>query len=238
MNELNGVWSTSDIWGALKVRLGINRGNYRVEPGLYGMNNPGRVSPVFVTANYKLTVDILRRELVGLDCHILVLDTGGINVWCAAGKGTFGTAELVRRIEMTGLASRLDHRVLILPQLGAPGVSARDVRKETGFRVIFGPVEARDIPEFLAGGMKKTARMRTKSFSWRDRLVLTPLELIQSWKILLPFALLVLIMNGFCSGWNQLNFSLLVPLLLGAITGGFLTPLLLPLPPIRVLSKR
>ena len=174
---MNGVWSVSDKWGALKVRLGINRGNYKVEPGLYGMNNPGRESPVFVTANYKLTVDVLRRELGGLDCHILVLDTRGINVWFAAGKGTFGTAELIRRIEMTGLASRLDHRVLILPQLGAPGVSARDVKKDSGFRVIHGPVEARDIAAFLAADRKKTARMRTKSFSWRDRLVLTPLLL-------------------------------------------------------------
>jgi acetyl-CoA decarbonylase/synthase complex subunit gamma len=33
-----------------------------------------------------------------------VLDTQGINVWCAAGKGTFGTDELVHRIEETGLS--------------------------------------------------------------------------------------------------------------------------------------
>ena len=51
-----------------------------------------------VTANYKLSFDALRSQLADLDAWILVLETNGINVWCAAGKGTFGTDELVHRI--------------------------------------------------------------------------------------------------------------------------------------------
>ena len=58
---------------------------------------PDADSPVLVTANYKMTVDLLRRELAGLNAWLLVLDTRGINVWCAAGKGTFGTGEVIRR---------------------------------------------------------------------------------------------------------------------------------------------
>jgi len=34
----------------------------------------------------------------GRNLWILILDTKGVNVWCAAGKGTFGTEELVFRI--------------------------------------------------------------------------------------------------------------------------------------------
>jgi CO dehydrogenase/acetyl-CoA synthase gamma subunit (corrinoid Fe-S protein) len=69
-----------------------------------------------------------------------VLDTQGINVWCAAGKGTFGTDELVHRIEATQLHDVVRHRVLILPQLGAPGVAAHDVKKRSGFTIEYGPV--------------------------------------------------------------------------------------------------
>ena len=107
----------SDRLGAYKVRWGFGRTKYRVTPGLYAVGNPDSVSPVFVTANFKLTFDKLRKELSGIDGWILVLDTRGINVWCAAGKGTFGTEELVRRIEAVELHKVVTRKRLILPQL-------------------------------------------------------------------------------------------------------------------------
>ncbi len=73
------------------ARWGVNRGGHRVEPGLYRLGSPGPDSPVFASANYTLSFDALRAALGGVDAYILVLDTKGINVWCAAGKGTFGT---------------------------------------------------------------------------------------------------------------------------------------------------
>jgi len=73
-------------WG---VRWDIGRGNYRVESGLYAVGDPQSESPLLVTANYKLSFDRLRTELGGLDAWIVVLDTKGVNVWCAAGKGSF-----------------------------------------------------------------------------------------------------------------------------------------------------
>lgn len=87
-----------DNFDNLKVRWGINRNNYTVSPGLYAVGSPDQASPVIVTANYKLTIDVVRRELAGQNLWVLVLDTKGINVWCAAGKGTFGTGELINRI--------------------------------------------------------------------------------------------------------------------------------------------
>ena len=91
-------------WDHLLARCGVNRSGHRVEPGLYALGDPTPDSPVFVTANYTLSFDALRSALAGIDGYILVLDTQGINVWCAAGKGTFGTDELVHRIEATALA--------------------------------------------------------------------------------------------------------------------------------------
>ena len=150
--------------------------SYTVDPGLYAAGNPSPESPVLVTANYKLSFDMLRRELPGIDAWILVLDTKGINVWCAAGKGTFGTGELVRRVKAVKLESVVSHRRLVLPQLGAPGIQAHVVKQESGFAVDFGPVRAADLPAYLRAGRKATPEMRAVRFGWRDRLELTPME--------------------------------------------------------------
>lgn len=174
-----------DRVGALKVRCGIGRMNYNIDPGLYSVGDPDDTSPILVSANYKLTFDSLRKELTGLDCYILILDTKGVNVWCAAGKGTFGTDELIRSIVSVGLGMITSQRKLILPQLGAPGISAHEVRKRTGFEVIYGPVRASDIKEFLNAGMKATDEMRTVKFTTRDRTVLTPIEFVAAMKIML-----------------------------------------------------
>jgi len=161
------------------VRMGLGRNRYRMSPGLYRTGTPGGASPVFVTANYKLTVDHLRRALKGMDAWILVLDTKGINVWCAAGKGTFGTGELIRRIEAVGLSGYVEHRRLILPQLGAPGMIPREVKEQTGFSIIYGPVEARDLPAFMEKGMKADAAMRRKQFPLSERLAVSLTHFVQ-----------------------------------------------------------
>ncbi len=109
-----------DAMGSWKARWGVNRMNYMVSPGLYAVGTPGAASPVLVSANYKMSFDRLRRELTGIDAWIVVLDTKGINVWCAAGKGTFGTEEIVDRVERYRLSELVTHRVFIVPQLGLP----------------------------------------------------------------------------------------------------------------------
>jgi len=136
----------------LQARLGLNRMGHKVVPGLYSLGTPDQRSPVLVSANYTLSFNALRSSLAGTDCYILVLDTKGVNVWCAAGKGTFGTEELVHRIQVTGLERVVEHRQLILPQLGAPGVAAHQVKKSTGFSVSYGPIRASDLQEYMREG--------------------------------------------------------------------------------------
>jgi len=164
------------------ARWGVNRMGHIVKPGLYLLGNPTPDSLVFVSANYTLSFDAVRSSLAGTDCYILVLDTKGINVWCAAGKGTFGTEELVRRIVSSGLANIIRHRTLILPQLSAPGISAYEVKRWSGFVVEYGPVRASDLPEYLKT-RKATPEMRMVQFPMKDRLVLTPVELVH---VILP----------------------------------------------------
>lgn len=159
------------------ARWGVNRMGHIIKPGLYRLGNPTPDSPVFVSANYTLSFDAVRSALTGIDCYILVLDTKGINVWCAAGKGTFGTDELVRRISSTGLTDVVKHHTLILPQLSAPGISAYEVKRRSGFTVEYGPVRASDLPEYLKT-RKATPEMRRVKFPLKDRLVLTPVEFV------------------------------------------------------------
>ncbi len=149
-----------DRIGTLKVRLNIGRMNYVIGTGLYAVGNPDAGSPVLVSANFKMSFDYLRRELQDIDAWILVLDTKGINVWCAAGKGTFGTDELIRQIREVRIDRVVNHRQLIVPQLGAPGVAAHLVKEATGFKVIYGPIRAADITAFLEAGNKATEEMR------------------------------------------------------------------------------
>ena len=158
-------WNQWDRWGSRGVRLGVRRDNSKVSPGLYAVGGPDAASPVFVSANYKLSFDTLREQLTGVDGWILVLDTRGINVWCAAGKGTFGTQEVIRQVQSTGLAQVVDHRKLIVPQLGAVGVAAHSVKKGCGFEVVWGPIQAKDIKSFLSSGMIANGAMRRVSFT-------------------------------------------------------------------------
>ena len=167
----------SDRLGTWKVRWGFGRSNYAIPPGLYAIGAPGADASVLVTANFKISFDRVRWAMDGRSAWLLVLDTKGINVWCAAGKGNFGTDELVRRIEATRIGEIVSHRHLVLPQLGAPGVAAHLVTKSTKFHVDFGPVRAEDLPAYLDAGRKATPEMRLVSFPLMDRLILTPVEL-------------------------------------------------------------
>jgi acetyl-CoA decarbonylase/synthase complex subunit gamma len=157
-----------------------------------------------VTANFKLSFDALRHSLHGIDAWIMVLDTRGINVWCAAGKGTFGTAEVVNRIEQSGLRGVVDQRTLILPQLGATGVAAHEVKKQWTFRVVFGAVRAADIPAFLQAGMKATPEMRRVRFTIGDRLKLVPVEITQR----TGKAVLVMAASFLLAGLSRSGYSL------------------------------
>jgi len=217
----------ADRMGSWKARWNIGRMNYLVPPGLYAVGHPDHDSPVLVTANYKMSYDLVRNVLGGRNCWLLILETYGINVWCAAGKGTFGTEELVRRVNASGLAGIVRHRALILPLLGAPGVSAHHVAKQTGFTVRYAAIRASDIPEYLTNGMKTTPSMQEMTFTIYERAVLIPVELVEAIKPTTIIALLLFVvlslMQGYVSG------LMTVCAYLGAIfTGVAITALFLP----------
>lgn len=239
VTQIRSEWDRSDTWGQVKSRISAFRMDYRVPEGLYALGNPDETSDIFVSANYKLSFDILRKNLMDFNAWILVLDTKGINVWCAAGKGSFGTEELILKLQNTGIRQLVSHQRLIVPQLGATGIAASMIKKLTGFRISFGPVDAADIPEFIQNNYRATPAMRKIKFPMKDRVILTPMEIIPAMNKYPLVALGFLIIFGlqpegiiFRDAFFQgLPFILLG--LIAIVSGAFITPLLLPFIPFR-----
>jgi CO dehydrogenase/acetyl-CoA synthase delta subunit len=210
------------------ARWGVNRMGHTVTPGLYRLGSPDADSPIFASANYTLSFDALRSALAGIDAYILVLDTKGINVWCAAGKGTFGTAELVRSIKRSDLAHLVRHRTIILPQLGGPGISWPEVMRHSGFKVEYGPVRAGDLPQYLKTHTA-TPEMRSVRFPLVDRLVLVPVELVHAAPPAAAGALVLFFLAGPLAALAAIT---------AVLAGTVAFPLLLPLLPTRDFSTK
>lgn len=227
-----------DHLGTLGVRTGFYRNNYKVTPGLYCAGSPDESSPVLVTANYKLSFDALRKELGATHCWILVVDTRGINVWCAGGKGTFSAEEVAYQVQRAKLETVVSHRKLILPQLSANGVALHTLKKLCGFRGEFGPIQARDIPSFLQSG-QTSETMRTITFTLFERAVLIPLDICMLWKQLLYVTLFFFVISGISTHFYSIDqaltrgTTLTFATIIAIITGAAVTPLLLPWIPAR-----
>jgi len=244
VSQVSTEINIKDFLGAVMVRWGINRDNYKVSPGLYAVGTPGPESDVFVSANYKLSFDALRKNLSGKNGWILVLDTKGVNVWCAAGKGTFGTKELVNRIRLVSLEKVVNHKRLILPQLGATGVAAHKVKEETGFNVHYGPVRASDIKKFISDRYRANKVMRKVTFGFKDRLKLIPNDFMYGKYYLLGAMAVLFLISGLSNnGFNYKDFSgaggpAILKVFLAYISGIVLTPMFLPYIPGRRFSLK
>ena len=150
----------------------------KVRPGLYAVGQPDKSSPVLVTGNFDMTVRRLVKAIDGkVNAWVLVADSAGINVWCAAGGGYFTAEKVIAAVKSSHLDEVVKHHALILPQLCANGVDGWRIRKETGWGVHWGPARAEDIQAYLAGKRKKTDAMRWVRFPLKDRLEMVTVTL-------------------------------------------------------------
>jgi len=234
----------ADLWGTFLARANVRRMNYAVDPGLYALGSPNGNSPVLVTANYKMSFDSLRKELSGRSAWILVLDTKGINVWCAAGKGTFSTEELVERIRSSGLETVVSHRRLILPQLAGPGVAAHKVKELSGFRVMYGPILSSDLGQYIDMGFSATTDMRRKTFNTMERAILLPVELVEALKGAVVISPIIFLLagpggpGGFWSNAVSYGAFAICAVLSAIVAGAVATPILLPWLPGRAFALK
>ncbi len=171
--------------------------------GLTKIGNPDRNSPVILTCNYRLTVERVRRALNRTDAYLLVANSRGVNVWCAAAGGLFSNHDVISVLKTSGIEELVDHKTVILPQLAAAGVEASEIRKKTGWKVAWGPVYVRDLPHFIEDNLTKSPQMQAVEFPLAERLemavawafpvsTILALILIPFWQeAIFPIALLV-----------------------------------------------
>ena len=122
----------------------------KVEPGLRRIGSPGVDSPVLITSNYRQTYHIVRSDLetCGVDCYLLVVDTGGLSVRSAVAGGQLNPSVIVEALRVSGVEELTRRRLLVLPGYAS---SLRDeVERLTGWRVLVGPKDSMKIGEFLA----------------------------------------------------------------------------------------
>jgi hypothetical protein len=131
-----------------------------------------------------------------------------------------------------------------LPQLGATGVSAHQVKKASGFKVIWGPIRARDIQHFIASENRLDKSMRQVTFSIGERTVLIPVELSHLPKPTFWVLLAVFFLSGIGTNVFSLNDAWYRGLMaLTAYAGGILAgavaaPILLPWLPGRAFALK
>ncbi len=161
--------------------------------GLIAIGNPDRDSPVLLTGNFRLTVERVKRAIEGIDAYLLVANSRGVNVWCAATGGLLTNHDVVSALKTSGIEKLVNHRRVILPQLAATGIETGVVEEKSGWRVIWGPVYAAAIPRFVRNGFKKAPEMREVIFPWPQRL-----EMAVAWAF--PISLLALTLIPF---WRE-----------------------------------
>jgi acetyl-CoA decarbonylase/synthase complex subunit gamma len=120
-----------------------------VEAGVRTFGSPGRDSPVLVTSNYALTFFTVESDIkaAGLDCYLIVVDTGGLSVESAVAGRYFSAESIAAALRETGAENLVDHRTLIIPGLAAR--LSGEAEDASGWRILVGPKDSSGLPHYL-----------------------------------------------------------------------------------------
>ncbi|MTJ82372.1 MAG: 4Fe-4S dicluster domain-containing protein [Telmatospirillum sp.] len=144
--------------------------NFPCELGLRVIGRPDAGSPVFLSGNYALTVHRLMKRLRPFDCYLIVANSKGSNVWCAAGMNEFNEFDIIDAINVSGIGNIVRGRRIIAPPYAAPGVDTAEVARQTGFRLVWGPTHLDDLPDYIRHNYRRTYAMTQARFGFVDRL--------------------------------------------------------------------
>ncbi len=166
-------------WLALPIAL---------RPGVYRIGDPGSAAPVLLTGNFLSSVEAVRSALAGQKAYLVIEDTRGWNVWCASDAGIFDAQKAAALMELYEMDSLVDLHRIIVPRLGAR--VRRDLTTLTGWEVAVGPIEARDLGEFLVTGPSPKMHSLRRLYRVPERIRVGALTLVQLPLFLLPLRLL------------------------------------------------
>ena len=181
--------------------------------GLIAVGRPGRDAAVFVSGNYFHSVRQVLKCLRGLDCYLLVADSAGINIWCAAGAGDFTEHKIADAVNTYRLADAVDHKDIILPQLSAVGIDKAGLLDECGFRARWGPADYHDIRAYVRNGLECTDDMRRVRMSVANRLCVAA-GMLSSYAI---FAVVLWAMSRVLPGVDPATLLVTISVLLAVV---------------------
>jgi ferredoxin len=159
---------------------------FPAKTGYQRIGNPDENSPVLLTCNFHLTILRLKKATRGLDYHLLVANSKGINVWCAAAGGVLNNHSVISVLKTSGIEEKVNHRKVILPQLAAPGIESKMIQKNTEWKILWGPVDAKDIPDFMKANYEKTKDMKQVKFGLVQRIEMAIMWITLAAIVLMP----------------------------------------------------
>ncbi|MHA2308932.1 MAG: HgcAB-like fusion protein [Candidatus Heimdallarchaeaceae archaeon] len=159
---------------------------FPAKTGYQRVGKPDENSPVLLTCNFHLTILRLKKATKGLNYHLLVANSKGINVWCAATGDSLNNHSVISVIKTSGIEDKVNHKKIILPQLAAPGVESKVILKSVGWKILWGPVDAKDISEFFELNFEKTDEMKQVEFRFVQRIEMAIMWIFLAAMVIMP----------------------------------------------------
>ncbi len=159
---------------------------FPAKTGYQRIGNPDENSPVLLTCNFHLTILRLKKATRGLNYHLLVANSKGINVWCAATGDSLNNHSVVSVIKTSGIEDKVNHKNIILPQLAAPGIESKVIQKRVGWKILWGPVDAKDILDYFEANFEKSAEMKQVEFRFVQRIEMAIMWIFLAAIVLMP----------------------------------------------------
>jgi acetyl-CoA decarbonylase/synthase complex subunit gamma len=141
------------LGGALSIRLEVREADERMiavpEP-IIPINNPTEESPVFVTGNSAVTIWVLKLifdKTPDVSAWFLPTDSKGFTVDHIMQMDLMTPFAVAKAIAASGIGSKVDSRVLILPGL-CEGLEKK-IEMITKWKVVVGPRSGFELPAYI-----------------------------------------------------------------------------------------
>ncbi len=131
------------------------------DPGIFEIGEPGKMAPIFVTSNYRLTKIPVEIDIKGanVDAWLLVVDSEGIGIESAVAGGQFSAGSIAEATKEFGAFDKVDHRILIIPGMAARLSGA--LEDEADAYVVVGPRDSSGIGKYMTELWKPEEFMKT-----------------------------------------------------------------------------
>lgn len=145
-----------EMLGLLTGRLNIYTDPQKpmqVDQKVYEVGSVNGDSPLVVTTNFALTYFIVAGEIENskVPTRLAVQDVEGLSVLTAWAAGKFTAGKIAEFLKESGVGDQLNKKEVILPGYVAVLSGALEDKLGDGWKVVVGPREANQIPQFLRG---------------------------------------------------------------------------------------